>query len=117
MLKRVDSATHALGPLDLAPQAVLNVSLACLHHDKGIDFETGADDLNAYKAAYFRLDGQVVALIYHEGEPQGTISVYLDRGLGPKKVKKAVQSVATELGIDFALVGWLETETLRHHAD
>jgi hypothetical protein len=117
MFIRVDSATHDLGPLDLAPQAVLNVSVARLHHDRGIEFESGADDINAYKAAYFRLDGQVVALIHHTGEPPGTISVYLDRGLGPKKVKKTVHTVATALGIDAALVGWVETEILRQHAD
>jgi hypothetical protein len=113
-MKRVYTATEPLPPLDLAPQAVVNVSVAKLHHDQGIDFESGEDDLDTYKAAYFRLDdNQIVALIHHAREPQGSISIYLDRGLGPKRVKKVVHAVITSLGIADGLVGWVETEVLR----
>ena len=116
MLKRIYLATYSLGTLDLAPQAVVNVSVGKLHNDQGIDFESGEDDLNAYKAAYYELDNQVVALIHHTGEPQNSVSVYLDRSLGPKKVKKVVNTMVVELGIDQGLVGWIETEVLRDHA-
>jgi len=55
MLKRVYLAAHGPGHLDLAPQAVVNVSVASLHHGQGIDFESGEDDLDTYKAAYYEL--------------------------------------------------------------
>lgn len=115
MLKRVYLTVANLGQLDLAPQATMRVSVAALHHDLGIDFEKGSDDLNAYDAAYYRLDDHVVALIHHQGEPLNSVSVYLDRGLGPRKAQKLVNKMVSELGVDHALVNWVETEILRDH--
>jgi len=113
MLKRVYSGTYNLGNLDLAPQAVVNVSVAKLRNVYGIDFEEGTDDLDDYKVAYYALDDQVVALIHHTGEPASTVSVYLDRGLGPSRVQKMVAKMTKGLGIDDALVGWIEADVLR----
>ena len=58
-------------------------------------------------------DNQVVALIHHEAEPEGSVSIDLDRGLGPKRVKKVVHSVMAKLGIADELPGWIETDVLR----
>jgi hypothetical protein len=117
-MKRLYLASRPLGSLDLAPQAVLSVSVRHLNHDQGIAFESDEDDLGLLEAAYFQLDdGHVVALIHHVGEPKGSVSIYLDRGLAPKKVKKAVTVAMTELGIDLNLLAWVETETLRDHVD
>jgi hypothetical protein len=116
-MTRLYFANRSTEPLDLAPQAVLRVSIRHLNHDQGIAFENDEDDLGPFEAAYFDLDGHVIALIHHAGEPKSSVSVYLDRGLGPKKVKKAVTTAMNELGIDLGLLAWVETETLRSHPD
>jgi hypothetical protein len=113
MLKRIYSGTYNLGSLDLAPQAVVNVSVAKLRYVYGINFEEGTDDLDDFKVAYYTLDDQVVALMHHTGEPASAVSVYLDRGLRPGRVQKMVAKMTKGLGIDQTLVGWIETHVLR----
>ena len=49
MLRRIDGSE--LQNVDLAPQAVIRMSVADFRKQSGTTFESGSDDLNRYEAA------------------------------------------------------------------
>jgi hypothetical protein len=110
MLKRIYG--DEVQQMDLAPQAVIMMSVAQFRKQSGVSFKTGSDDLNNFEAAFFLLDGTNFALVHHVGEPENTMNLYLDRAVRPDVRRKIVRRIAKELQIAECLVGWQEETQL-----
>jgi hypothetical protein len=110
MLRRIDE--REVHDVDLAPQAVIRMSVADFRKQSGASFEFGSDDLDSYEAAFYILDNTTFALIHHAGEPEDTISLYLDRRMTPETRQKIVRRITKELGIPDDLVRWQEESRL-----
>lgn len=69
------------GKTDLIPQAIIKRP-ASYFEKQGIRFLHGEDELDAFDAAAFFLDGLPFALMHRLGYPEDTTTVYLTRDFG-----------------------------------
>ena len=112
MLRRLPTPTTS-GRFDLAPQVVLKRSVADLNRNLGAEFHDGADDLNRYQAAFFRVGNRVCALIHYDGEPQTTVTIYLERGLSVEDIENDTAEIMRELALSHDSIVWKEDATAR----
>jgi len=111
-IKRIPS--HQLGPVDLVPRALVRRSVAYLTDRLGIAFDRDTDDLDAFSAAWFRLDSLTFGFLHHDGEPADTTGLYLDRNLAPAEAHKAITKILRKFNIPPDDLAWEETENLQH---
>lgn len=105
------------GKLDLAPAAIISLSVARLEQHCAFKFDDdGVDDLDHYRAAYFRVAGYVVALIHHDGEPETDITIYLPRGLGQREIDKSLSKLLRGLSLSDEVVTWKELHEAQQSA-
>ena len=111
-MKRIPS--HQLGPVDLVPRALIRWSVAHLTDHLGLAFDRDIDDLDAFSAAWFRLDSLTFGFLHHDGKPAETTGLYLDRKLTPAEAHKAIARILRKFNIPPDDLAWVETVNLQH---
>lgn len=106
-------ALDHLSGVDLVPQATIGESPANMTRRLGIVFDRDVDDLDSYSAAFFKDGGHVFGFIRHDGEPQDTLTLYLERTLGHDAATGLIDRITQEFAIPAHGIIWRETLDLR----
>jgi hypothetical protein len=121
------AAAYQSVPLDetllprMNPQAVLNMDVSELSERLGLEFVSGCDDLDYYKAAAVEAAGETAVLIAHRGNPQGVAQVYLVDAPGfiegvpgtRERARERLDAVILALGLDAGEVAWRQGDLTR----
>lgn len=101
-------AAGGLGAVDLVEQAVVNVPVKYFVEKKGVQFESGCDDLDYYDGAYFVLnDGVAFALIHYKGSEPNSTAIYLDRRLSGNDLWRTIEHILEMFGIASSSITWM----------
>lgn len=97
---------QVLARIELIPQAVIQIPAGRSLPD--FVFETGEDDLAAFRAAAFTLDDKLpFALFRYETAPRGEIEIRLPTTVKLDDVRQAIERIVVELEMPSIVVKWM----------
>lgn len=107
MLKRL--LPQEIGKVDLIPQALIKRSVSDFKRDAALQFDRESDDLDGYDVAYLEIATGVAALIHHDGDAGGSVTLYLPRSIAVAEVDRAVAQVLQNFNLPASSVIWRES--------
>ena len=95
-------------PMDLCPQAVLQLDVEDLIRRYPDHLQDDRDDLDHYRAAFFHLDAIPLALLHYDRHPPGTTTIYLDLSecKNVERITSLVDRIVGELALPPDCILW-----------
>jgi hypothetical protein len=73
---------------------------------RGVSFQSGTDDLNAFQVAELVVDDIPFALMRHEGIPRDETEVYLPDNIPLNRIATVIGCILREFGLPATAIRW-----------